>query len=209
MREIRTRFGGRIFQSTRPSRGATGVDHCRGSVDRISIHAPLAGRDVRALPGPRWRLISIHAPLAGRDFGRSCEVQDCSNFNPRAPRGARRVLCSAFAFDCLFQSTRPSRGATIGDMDRVTGVRISIHAPLAGRDPDLGALLMPFYPFQSTRPSRGATRIMEVRNERDFISIHAPLAGRDAFRRPSSISRWNFNPRAPRGARRRQFLWLE
>ena len=78
------------FQSTRPLRGATGRRLIAGSVDCISIHAPLAGRDrippvsnfegshfnPRAPCGARrsWDVfagqyftISIHAPLAGRD----------------------------------------------------------------------------------------------------------------------------------------------
>ena len=56
------------FQSTRPLRGATAALVGQLGVQHISIHAPLAGRDVRksdnSFTGP---FISIHAPLAGRD----------------------------------------------------------------------------------------------------------------------------------------------
>ena len=60
----------------------------------ISIHSPLAGRDVVARGAasvPRW--ISIHSPLAGRDG-----------------RAAVRIPVPS-----AFQSTRPSRGETPDD----------------------------------------------------------------------------------------------
>ena len=79
-----------------------------------------------------------------------------------------------------FQSTRPVRGATMGQAAREADGWISIHAPRAGRDiylvPQVGVLfvisihapragrdsirlqlLVMLYPFQSTRPVRGAT----------------------------------------------------
>ena len=214
-----------VFQSTRPSRGATVFHQKNYQQQGISIHAPLAGRD-RAMICARLisklfqstrpsrgatgtsRLfwddndISIHAPLAGRDRLNHVVPPPAAYFNPRAPRGARRE-----EFDRL--------AAIVG---------ISIHAPLAGRD----ALFCNFRPcfwnfnpraprgarlcvmrlksvplgFQSTRPSRGAT--IKVINHRitDLISIHAPLAGRDLWKPAPGDGGRNFNPRAPRGARR-------
>ena len=104
-----------IFQPTRPLRGATAGAGCTRPGNRISTHAPLAGRDrsswwscvARCYFNPRapcgarqprgegellHGCISTHAPLAGRD----------------AP------LCSGL--ECLyqFQPTRPLRGATGG-----------------------------------------------------------------------------------------------
>ena len=178
---ICARLISKLFQSTRPSRGATGTSRLFWDDNDISIHAPLAGRDrlnhvvppptayfnPRAPRGARReefdRLaaivgISIHAPLAGRD-ALFCNFRPCSwDFNPRAPRGARRIM------DLLL-------GLQTAD--------ISIHAPLAGRDdqghqpPHYGFDFNPRAPrgarpletsprrrgtkFQSTRPSRGAT----------------------------------------------------
>ena len=80
----------KLFQSTRPVRGATRLISARTGGERISIHAPRAGRDLfrlrqfrrfryfnpRAPCGARPRCtlacsalkaISIHAPRAGRD----------------------------------------------------------------------------------------------------------------------------------------------
>ena len=125
-----------LFQSTRPLRGATVRKQDSFCRIIISIHAPLAGRDV-AVPIPLVFVfrISIHAPLAGRD---SKPVANCAayqNFNPRAPCGARLVQ----AMDADFQSV------------------ISIHAPLAGCDAISSAITGVYTPFQSTRPLRGAT----------------------------------------------------
>ena len=79
------------FQSTLPSRGATHQYAQRGDRYSISIHAPLAGSDFNDA-GLHWvAVISIHAPLAGSDHvgiaNRSCYE--------------------------IFQSTLPSRGATV------------------------------------------------------------------------------------------------
>ena len=78
------------FQSTRPSRGETKTIEEQGLVLKISIHSPLAGRDVTLGLAADGSLISIHSPLAGRDIASS----------PSRTSWA------------TFQSTRPSRGET-------------------------------------------------------------------------------------------------
>ena len=145
-------------------------------------------------------------------------------FNPRAPRGARRKIINRLFRHLPFQSTRPARGATLAEPRRLTLGIISIHAPREGRDkclvngtaysikfqstrPARGATyndgaIVAMWEFQSTRPARGATCGEEWITEVNDISIHAPREGRDsnALRRFTSPA--NFNPRAPRGARR-------
>ena len=125
---------------------------------------------------------------------------------------------------CPFQSSRPLRGATSATAIVTPAAVISILAPLAGRDSlpqhpaalDGISILAPLAgrdaaahsltsmlsSFQSSRPVRGATGEHSVGTGRDGISILAPLAGRD----PLYFNRvdFNFNPRAPCGARR---LW--
>ena len=56
-----------VFQSTRPLRGATPRSALPGAPRSISIHAPLAGRDMGTEFIVTNDYISIHAPLAGRD----------------------------------------------------------------------------------------------------------------------------------------------
>ena len=56
------------FQSTRPSRGATGTGYgIYADLPEISIHAPLTGRDGSPTLAGAFTAISIHAPLTGRD----------------------------------------------------------------------------------------------------------------------------------------------
>ena len=146
----------------------------------ISIHAPLAGRDGRARRSRRLTLISIHAPLAGRDpCLRAATRARRSDFNPRAPCGARPAAPSLPATTLAFQSTRPLRGAT--NITRNTKVLLSL--------------------FQSTRPLRGATCSLSHASQALVISIHAPLAGRDPSPRLLRADVSDFNPRAPCGAR--------
>ena len=87
--------------------------------------------------------------------------------------------------DCLallpvkFQSTPPSRGATICLLQQHHAVKISIHAPLAGGDGVHQKLQQRHRKFQSTPPSRGATPDLDGFWKAFEISIHAPLAGGD------------------------------
>ena len=124
------------FQPTRPLRGATeSVPALATSDFLISTHAPLAGRDEELPDGEPWNLY----------------------FNPRAPCGARPAAKHPIMTNFRFQPTRPLRGATSG-LGLTGGISwISTHAPLAGRDVEIG------FKF----------------HDGTAISTHAPLAGRD------------------------------
>ena len=172
-----------------------------GSV--ISIHAPLAGRDSALLfHACRASVFQSTRPLRGATASSFRSPRPGSNFNPRAPCGARPHTPASRSVSCRFQSTRPLRGATetartaapvahdfnprapcgarrAGDRRLHGRAVISIHAPLAGRDLDHGHALL-----------------------RDVISIHAPLAGRDGGWCYINPKYSDFNPRAPCGARR-------
>ena len=127
------------------------------------------------------------------------------DFNPRAPCGARP---SALVFDAF-------------------GVRISTHAPLAGRDWEDITTKALTSQFQPTRPLRGATHHLPGAQAVHLyfnprapcgarplgvtiyyllgkISTHAPLAGRDTVVSPRLTPVSYFNPRAPCGARPRR-----
>ena len=124
--------------------------------------------------------ISTHAPLAGRDDWFNLVICLYSDFNPRAPCGARLAGQHLVGRTAVFQPTRPLRGAT-GPLSSLRGRRaISTHAPLAGRD----RFFSPLYLIA-------------------LISTHAPLAGRDPHQNFIAVIGSNFNPRAPCGARRR------
>ena len=189
------------FQSTRPLRGATRLSPSRR----------------------RSQSISIHAPLAGRDGFRGCVGHRDTDFNPRAPCGARRVLPSSCTLQCHFNPRAPcgARLWTFSSADRPLGFQST--RPLRGATPRRCRPPTPAAGFQSTRPLRGATESCYAANLRlpisihaplagrdgrlqavrvlVLISIHAPLAGRDRRFRFARFCQENFNPRAPCGAR--------
>ena len=146
-----------LFQSTRPVRGATTHDVNPAREVIVSIHAPRAGRDpayisvgrrkcmfqsTRPVRGATYechqrccdQYVSIHAPHAGRDWNHLRAGGLSDRFNPRAPCGARRYVRSVIIGSAMFQSTRPMRGATLLIRSDDIHVRVSIHAPRAGRD---------------------------------------------------------------------------
>ena len=145
------------FQSTRPSRGATAVDLVDLAVVLISIHAPLAGRDLldsimllrprnfnpHAPHGARRRQrqrvntaknISIHTPLTGRDSIPTVPGGSWIYFNPRAPCGARRLIRITARRSLDFNPRAPRGARHTGHPDPAGRPGISIHAPREGRD---------------------------------------------------------------------------
>ena len=88
----------KIFQPTRPLRGATVEDVETGEVIQISTHAPLAGRDCCVqFVTPETNYFNPRAPCGAR-HGLVPVDAPCGYFNPRAPCGARpidlrRALC--------------------------------------------------------------------------------------------------------------------
>ena len=169
----------------------------------ISIHAPRVGRDPNGCGRRAGIQISIHAPRVGRDivcqrmidaaagfqstrpvwgatYADNTRLSTGSDFNPRAPCGARRFLpttdlaaspisihaprvgrddvsCRRRKPQLLFQSTRPVWGATLEYFQQLARVSISIHAPRVGRDHSGFCIGKHIYRFQSTRPVWGAT----------------------------------------------------
>ena len=197
------------FQSTRPLRGATGRRLIAGSVDCISIHAPLAGRDglgtcspgsisqfqstrplrgatsLRAASQLRSH-ISIHAPLAGRDAVPPVCTGPLGYFNPRAPCGARLA--------------REVAGDRRADFNPRAPCGARLFPPLL---PPVPSNFNPRAPC-GARPPHGLIPSISIQ-----ISIHAPLAGRDERLTPLLQRLVDFNPRAPCGARQRQRQYRE
>ena len=169
----------RIFQSTRPARGATDVERQPRLNAVISIHAPREGRDMMALPLSRRANISIHAPREGRDH----EVQNMKyfarHFNPRAPRGARRVRAASDVGWSRISIHAPREGRDLRRYNQsIYSDYFNPRAPRGARHATLFAHLMA-YKFQSTRPARGATEGDRHAKNQSEISIHAPREGRD------------------------------
>ena len=136
--------------------------------------------------------ISIHAPREGCDRLVRSSFSLRKYFNPRTPRGVRRLA---------LQTVSPYS-------------IISIHAPREGCDKIEIVCFLLMLEFQSTHPARGATYSYVSINYRANISIHAPREGCDVIAKGEAHDQNDFNPRTPRGVRQqtlpksREFAWL-
>ncbi len=150
----------------------------------------------------RQQRVSIHAPRAGRDIYITFKEEPSRCFNPRAPCGARPKPIKANSPKRQFQSTRPVRGATRTEQRiKCCDACFNPRAPCGARP--MSKTKTHFNsPFQSTRPVRGATMQMRTQCLMQCVSIHAPRAGRDWRKSLIIFTFLRFNPRAPCGARR-------
>ena len=204
------------FQSTHPARGATPLRPPAPPPTWISIHAPREGCDEVRKRESRARRISIHAPREGCDgnAGRRPGFA-CLYFNPRTPRGVRRLVRPAlkhhphyfnprtprgvrhncdilFSGGKEFQSTHPARGATSAELRHATMSIFQSTHPARGATLHLSCSAVIALRFQSTHPARGATALL---GDKEAVEQY-------------------FNPRTPRGVRQqtlpksREFAWL-
>ena len=104
------------------------------------------------------------------------------DFNPRPPRGGRPFCSISLTLSAHF-NPRPPR----------------VGRPLR-LDPSDGDNML----FQSTPPARGATMGGNGSARRVMISIHAPREGGDFVILAAPFAPRYFNPRPPRGGRRRR-----
>ena len=104
-----------LFQSTRPARGATVFPHSlQCSKPEFQSTRPLRGATYLSNVATRqYSLFQSTRPLRGATCRPSLNTEPTMRF----------------------QSTRPLRGATAAGLLPPLTVEISIHAPLAGRDP--------------------------------------------------------------------------
>ena len=191
------------FQSTRPIRGATPVSSSTSLRQLISIHAPHTGRDIFSVSLVPCFGISIHAPHTGRDIPYSVKaLVDIAFQSTRPIRGATSSRDTLYAAATDFNPRAPYGARQVVPEELVEVRTISIHAPHTGRDDIQVVPRAPPEAFQSTRPIRGATSEMHVRINTYKISIHAPHTGRDSVPTGLVVRIKYFNPRAPYGARR-------
>ena len=144
--------------------------------------------------------------------------------SPHPARGATMISTSATSVNKKFQSTHPARGATSSMGSEVVVLQISIHAPREGCDQAIGQIRPTVKDFNPRTP-RGGRLVLDEADLGTVISIHAPREGCDPPSRRQTPSMlisihapregcdldglgWaagegDFNPRTPRGVRRR------
>ena len=108
-------------------------------------------------------------------------AKDQSDFNPRAPCGARQYELERRIQAEEFQPTRPLRGATVSAGSDEILVAISTHAPLAGRDSKsvqitmhIFAITDKFQMFLRKMPTVRAFCFFFVREKRANFSANRP-----------------------------------
>ena len=190
------------FQSTPPSREATGCFEKQGGQKHISIHASLAGGDRPSEPCAGRALYFNPRLPRGRRPTVIVGTSSRPNFNPRLPRGRRQSDLQGLYDRIIFQSTPPSREATSRHLGFArVGRRFQSTPPSReatcrairrsmwmtyfnprlprGRRPSGYNMRATVTLFQSTPPSREATPNGDGSLRPLQISIHASLAGGD------------------------------
>ena len=163
---------------------------------------PLRGTTVYPVIGlPPLDAISIHVPLAGHDLICALNRFSASNFNPRAPCGAR--LRGRASLQCLihFNPRAPcgARLQTIGYV--ISGFTFQSTCPLRGTTDRLQEFMRRFYNFNPRAPCGARPRTQRKRRAAKIFQSTCPLRGTTAFRRRYQRRHTDFNPRAPCGAR--------
>ena len=171
-----------LFQSTCPARGTTTLESRIAAATEISIHVPREGHDEYLSTVFLYNFISIHVPREGHDLQQKCALvlsplfqSTCpargttrlllffahkrSYFNPRAPRGARRLIPALHMSFSRHFNPRAPRGAR--------------HEPLRGQHR--------LDEFQSTCPARGTTfAMMQPPNSPHAFQSTCPARGTTA-----------------------------
>ena len=168
----------------------------------ISIHAPHTGRDCVRIGLHQRRIgISIHAPHTGRDVRSGGNTKWKSDFNPRAPYGARHIYPIGLSSLTHFNPRAPYGARLPSYQPMCLYDAISIHAPHTGRDTTREMPRTRGNVFQSTRPIRGATIKGKITDIESVISIHAPHTGRDHNRTKTDTEELYISIHAPHTGR--------
>ena len=192
------------FQPTRPLRGATEIAHKLTDTIKFQPTRPLRGATRPASSGSACRSnFNPRAPCGARPVWIRIEIA-IHDFNPRAPCGARRTpRATSLTRTTNFNPRAPCGARPRARFPLSIFLLISTHAPLAGRDCSRLIKVRRDIRFQPTRPLRGATPISSIRmRESGNFNPRAPCGARQPPRQSSHQQRNDFNPRAPCGALR-------
>ena len=194
---------GKIFQPTRPLRGATRSLCAAGWKGEFQPTRPLRGATAAApAPSPgKWNfnprapcgarpegnissltqtVFQPTRPLRGATRAADRDTKEHQDFNPRAPCGARPRPASAWTRRTYFNPRAPCGARRRDRLRQRHCLHISTHAPLAGRDtvPELDYICEN---ISTHAPLAGRDAIASgIVQQMQQISTHAPLAGRDS-----------------------------
>ena len=150
----------RLFQSTLPARGATGVPKCM--MYRYAFQSTLPAR------GATWTTLSI-SPRR--------------RFQSTLPaRGATLRRLAVASCPAKFQSPLPARGATRTEINHIGLTCISIHAPRTGSDLAGSGHDQFLTDFNPRSPHGERPAALRPHSLPPSISIHAPRTGSDKLK---------------------------
>ncbi len=165
----------------RPPRGGRRTRKAQQSrLPGFNPRPPRGGRQRRNHLEVGFWLVSIHAPRVGGDLRVSRQPLHAESFNPRPPRGGRHYRSYISNSMVRFNPRPPRGGRLLACRIRHVYNDVSIHAPRVGGDVPFPSSRQSEW-FQSTPPAWGATLL--------------PLPALSPLKR--------FNPRPPRGGRRK------
>jgi len=147
---------------------------------RFNPRSPREERHDLLVPCDLCREVSIHAPLARSDAHTPLKRCGDDGFNPRSPREERPYSPAGSVASGGFQSTLPSRGATIRLRLAPAILVVSIHAPLARSDAAHHRRCSRPRSFNPRSPREERHKYRLGRGVPPVVSIHAPLARSDA-----------------------------
>ena len=141
-------------------------------------------------------------PREGHDLRSCAAALSHADFNPRAPRGARRAACRRRWRRTPFQSTCPARGTTKTFPGIAEAMAISIHVPREGHDHGVDAAIFGAGHISIHVPREGHDAAASARRIRRLqFQSTCPARGTTLLPCYNHGKRRYFNPRAPRGAR--------
>ena len=143
----------------------------------ISIHAPREGGDGGYVGiGASDKAFQSTPPARGATrSGRAIVLRWC-HFNPRPPRGGRRLLHSLWPHMVNFNPRPPRGGRPTPSSTLVMWTGHFNPRPPRGGRPDSDATMVDCETFQSTPPARGATRAFLYAPARHQIFQSTPPA---------------------------------
>ena len=150
-------------------------------------------------------MISTHAPLAGRDFWGRLHRGCLTNFNPRAPCGARPAPHFGGVFSKKFQPPRPLRGAT----NLACGLcgknkNFNPRAPCGARPTPTRSQCCRNGNFNPRAPCGARQNGLQIYQSWGRFQPTRPLRGATEHRVDHLVRQLDFNPRAPCGARQQK-----
>ena len=150
-------------------------------------------------------MISTHAPLAGRDFWGRLHRGCLTNFNPRAPCGARPAPHFGGVFSKKFQPTRPLRGATNLSCGLCgKNKNFNPRAPCGARPTPTRSQCCRNGNFNPRAPCGARQNGLQIYQSWGRFQPTRPLRGATEHRVDHLVRQLDFNPRAPCGARQQK-----